>query len=131
MTNHGGMSGRNAPGNGPTAPATKTAKAAADHERDDDDTTTTTTAEGERMKLETTMLGRAGNRRVILTDDDQRGYHGISSVARAGRFCSPLAWAAAAARVAWDAVAGGGSDAERQRDGEDIDHGTAGPLETR
>lgn len=81
------------------------------------------------MKLETTMLGRTGNHRVILMDDDHRTYHGMPSVIRAGRFRSPLAWAKAAARVAWEAVTG--SDAERQHDGIDIDHGNAGPLETR
>jgi hypothetical protein len=124
------MSGREAPWDGPTTPATEAAKAAADHDRADYDHDDTTT-KGERMKLETTMLGRAGNRRVILMDDDQRTYHGLPAATRAGRFRSPLAWAKAAARVAWHAVAGSSSDAERRRDGEDIDHGEAGPLETR
>jgi hypothetical protein len=82
------------------------------------------------MKLETGMLGRAGNRRVVLADVDDSKYYGIPSTTRAGRFRSPLTWAAAAARAAWDAVTGTG-DGERHRDGDDIDHGDGGPLETR
>lgn len=81
------------------------------------------------MKLETTMLNRAGDRRVVIQDDDNRTYYGVPSTTRAGLYRRPLAWMTAAARVAWAAVTG--SDADRQRDGADIDHGQAGPMETR
>lgn len=81
------------------------------------------------MKLETTMLNRAGDRRVVIQDDNDRHYYGVPSTTRAGLYLRPLAWMTAAARVAWAAVTG--SDADRQRDGADIDHGQAGPMETR
>jgi len=117
------MSVPDSAGNVSKTPATEAAQAEA---RDDDDTN-----EGQSMKLETTMLNRAGNRRVVIQDDDERNYYGMPSSTRAGRYQSPLAWMTAAARVAWETFTGTGSDAERQRDGDDIDDGEAGPMETR
>lgn len=113
------MSGRNAPGHVPPPTATKATEAEArDHDDHEYDTT-----EGETVKLETTMLNRAGSRRVVLLDDDQRNYYGIPARTRAGRFRSPLAWAVAAARVAWDAVTGKPDD--------DADDRPGPPMETR
>lgn len=127
MKKHGGTFGRDLPWDGPATATTKATKAAAADNRCYDDHNDTT--KGQRMKLETTMLGRAGNHRVILNDDDdnERSYYGVPSTTRAGRFHGPLAWAVAAARVAWGAVAGTGND---RRDG-DVDHGDVGPMETR
>jgi hypothetical protein len=119
MKSHGGMSERKTSGDGPSAAATEATEAEArDHDDHDDDTT-----EGEAVKLETTMLNRAGSRRVVLLDDDQRDYYGIPARTRAGRFRSPLAWAVAAARVAWGAVTGKPDD--------DADDHAAAPMETR
>jgi hypothetical protein len=106
----------------PTATEATEAETRDDDRHDDDHAT-----QGERMKLETTMLNRAGDRRVVLLDDDQRNYYGVPSSTRAGLYRRPLAWAVAAARVAWGAVTG-------QRDAAD-DHApeapAKAPLETR
>lgn len=58
------------------------------------------------MRLETAMLNRSSSKRVVLEDDDERQHHGAPLQSRAGHFRCPLAWAKAAARVCWSAVAG-------------------------
>ena len=79
------------------------------------------------MKIETGMLNRSGSHRVVLRDGDGQDYYGLPAKTRAGRFRSPLAWAAAAARVCWATVAGHDVEVPDDRDAEH----DAGPLETR
>jgi hypothetical protein len=75
------------------------------------ETTTTTTAGAEPVKLETTSLERGLNHRRVLFDDSaaRRAYPSDSTV-RARIHRPALEWAAAAVRLAWNAVAGSRRD---------------------
>jgi hypothetical protein len=70
-------------------------------------TTTTTTPGTEAVRLETTSLERGLNhRRVLFDDDSARCAFPSRSVVRAGLHRPAADWAAAAVRIAWNAIAG-------------------------